>query len=658
MRSQYHSASATPTVDGTSRLRMDEVYNLMGLNMVAPDPLVKNESPYTINSRMFAREEGQNRVASHTRKGSTLFSVPVGQTLSTQNVGTVVGEYAFGKIDASTEWIMKEKFTAGATGALTRIDLELRKNSGSYGPVIVELYSSNSGIPGTLLAESSIASVSFTTSQAFLTAYFMDAPSVTSGVDYVVVWRLQDNGSGIYYANYTAGSTGAISTDLGTSWESPSRSFRYKTYVSTAAGIKGFTRRYPSNGANRTLFAMQGTVYSMTDAAALSAIDTTLNTNATKVRFEHIDDKTVWVTGLNNPRYTSDGSTVADLASAPANATHVIAHANRLLFVVDKVKVVFSDLYNFTSYPSINFFYVPNPKSSDPITGWCRFQNNLIVFTHETKHIVRGSDISTFQRDEAEGTHGAVSQEAIAVARDGIYFMGDDGQIYFWNGAKDDLISEKVQPELDAIDDKTSVRLHLYKNQLRVYYHKTPDTQNNRMLLYDITYKQWFMDTGRSVVGSLEWTQDENQLIEFSSKTGWVFNGEIGYNDVGKALDYKYWTPYKIYGSGSSKKRIRGFRPIVRLSPTSADYTLSVGKDIDFLNSPDMRDYVVASGGKKWGSFVWGDGAVWGGKKFVDERAGMSGRGRHIQYRFERKGVDTPVELYGYAAQVKEGQPK
>ena len=101
---------------------------------------------------------------------------------------------------------------------------------------------------------------------------------------------------------------------------------------------------------------------------------------------------------------------------------------------------------------------------------------------------------------------------------------------------------------------------------------------------------------------------------------------------------------------------MKRFRPIVRT--VDANYTMLVGKDMDFANRPDMRQYVVSGGGAKWGNFVWGDGTKYGRNRMIDEKSAMSGRGRHIQYRFERKGVETPVELYGYISQVKEGRPK
>jgi len=80
---------------------------------------------------------------------------------------------------------------------------------------------------------------------------------------------------------------------------------------------------------------------------------------------------------------------------------------------------------------------------------------------------------------------------------------------------------------------------------------------------------------------------------------------------------------------------------------------------MNFNNTPDMRPYTVAGGGATWGGGgKWGDGSKYGSPKQLQARSAMSGRGEHIQYRFERKGVETPVELYGYIAQYKVGKQK
>jgi hypothetical protein len=650
---------------------VDENYSLAGLNLRDPDEIMSaGETPFTINSRMYARNTGDSRVANRTRMGASVLSNPVGETLNVQNVATATGD-----IPITNTVVFAQPFTPNANGVLGRLDIEIEKVAGATGHVLVQVYTDTGGKPGTLLAESSIYSNTISSSYAYLTTRFIDAPSLVSGTQYWWVAYVQDNGTGPYNLHKTAAS-GALqvvfTNNVLTSSTPLGYSARYKTYLSTAGGVKGYGLRYPSSNTNNLiLFAQLGSVYSTSlTSPTPTAVDSSLTSSAPYVRFTQVNDFSIWVNGVNPARWTDFNTvpTPVNIPGVPAiNApTNVISWQNRLFFMTDVTRVDFSDLSNFTSYTSTNFFYVPTPKSPDHMTGWVVFQDKLTIFTHTTKHVISGSDISTFTRKEAVGTKGAVSQEAICADHNGVYFIADDGNLYMWNGASDTLLSDKMQPELSAVTDKSKIRINVYKNQIRVYYPKTPSTFNNQMLLFDLTLKQWFMDTGHPVIGATYLYLDQQQLVEFSSLVGQVYFGETQYSDLGKAIDWKYWTNYKTYayrrrngqtyGGGSAKKRIKRFRPIIRT--VNADYTMLVGKDQDFANNPDMREYIVAGGGAKWGAFVWGDGSKYGKVGQVDGLAGMSGRGKHIQYRFERKGVETPVELYGYISIYKIGRQK
>ena len=48
----------------STKLLQDETYDLKGLNTVSPDQVMPaGESPYTINARMYAKNDGESRVA-------------------------------------------------------------------------------------------------------------------------------------------------------------------------------------------------------------------------------------------------------------------------------------------------------------------------------------------------------------------------------------------------------------------------------------------------------------------------------------------------------------------------------------------------------------------------------------------------------------------
>lgn len=653
MRSSFHQ-QRRPIVS-SSVPKIDENYDLRGLNLSYPDDVMpKGETPYTINSRMYARNDGETRVANRTRKGASFLSTDVGTAANVQNVATSTGD-----LDFSTIRVIANPYTPSSTGALSKLETEIKKAAGATGHIIVEVYDNNGGVPGTMIAQSSILSSIITTSFQYLTCRFIDAPTVVNGTQYWIVYYVQDNGSGTYYLNKTAGA-GALdllSTDGGDSWASLGCLVRYKSYLATSGGVKGWHLRYPSGGDNRIMIAQGDSIYSILKGTGVAtSIDSGLNASASKVRFFQYDDKTGFVNGFNKARWW-DGTTTTDVANVPSNGPlNAIVWQNRLFLQTEVTRYDFSELSDPETWPSVNFFYVPAPKSPDHVAGHIVFQDNLVIFTHETKHILIGASIGDFTRKEAVGTKGATSQEAICADRNYVYFMADDGNIYRWNGVSDENISDKMQPEFQGIQDLSKVRLSIYRNQLRVYYPKIPSAQNNRMALFDLELKEWFMDTDHPVAGSAELYLDDNELVEFSSVVGRVMYGETQYSDLGRMIDWKYYTRYFSYGSGSSKKRIKRFRPILRTA--QADYTMLIGKDIDFQDTPDMREYMVSGGGAKWGAFIWGDGTKWGKRKQIRDPSAMSGRGNHIQYRFERAGVETPVELYGYISQYKVGAPK
>lgn len=651
MRSQFSNSKRVIKASAVSQV--DEVYDLKGLNQVSPDQIMsKGESPFNLNARMYARNVDDTRVAIKTRKGSINFSTPVGQVANVQNVATVTGDDLF----SSVAWIATP-FTPNASGLLTQLDLWVKRFDGASGPVIVEIRSNLAGAPGQQLAQSSINVSQLLLTYQYLPALFIDAPALVNGTQYWIVVHTQVEGQGNYALGQTAASGGLTSNSSGGAWVA-GPVFRYRSYLSTAGKVKGITRRNPADAQYRTIIAQGTNLYAIPDNPAVPAsISSTISALSTRVRFDQINDLTFYTDEFSQLKQ-NDGTTETIITQLSGTPSNVIAHKNRLFVVKDKVRVEFSGLFNFTDWPSVNFFYVGNPKSPDPITGWAVFQDNLIIFTRDTKYILSGSDIGTFTMKQAVGTKGAVSQEAMWVDRNYIYFLSPDGTVNRFNGISDELISDKLQPEFSSIQNIDDSTLTVHENQVRIYYSKAPNTLVTYMALFDTIYEQWFVDTGRPVSRALPIKMGNNtNLIEVSATAGWLFIGETGNSDLGKAIDFKYWTPYKAYASGASKKRIKKFYPVLRAS--QARYSMKVGVDFDFLNKPAMNDYAVNGTGTAWGGGkTWGGGDTWGSTSLVDNQTPVSGRAKHIQYRFEKKGVDTPIEMYGYIILYKQGRAR
>ena len=117
--------------------------------------------------------------------------------------------------NASGREYMAVKFTAGWTGTLTRVDVEMKANNSPTGVISCYAYSHNSGgnSPASLLtngtATNTVDSATLTTS--FVYREFDFTPiSITSGTVYwILVYKVTQSGTNYAYINSTT-STGRI----------------------------------------------------------------------------------------------------------------------------------------------------------------------------------------------------------------------------------------------------------------------------------------------------------------------------------------------------------------------------------------------------------------------------------------------------------------
>lgn len=649
------NSKAIPVPQDAEEKQVYETYVLKGMNLTWPDQRTPDgEAALAQDCRMLDDNNEESRVAISTRKGPGFYTVPVGETLNVQQTSTTGA--STGTMSATT-WYA-DKFVPNTNGRLTKLDFRVRKNTGA-GTILVKIFSDDGGEPGTLLATSSYDTAALTDSMTYLSAYFIEAPDLTSGSTYWAVFYQQDNAIGNFVLSTTTNTTtGLTSIVSGNSWTALNASLNIKTYLSTSGRVKGAFRRYSQTVDNVTIFAHGTSMYQVNDGTgAVTAIKTGMNADATVYRFAHSENKTYWVNGQDNKVYVWDGTTVTDFSS-PVSQPHLIAiHENRMFLVGkdDETKVVWSELGNFESYLSTGFFYAPSPKSGDPVTALVEFQDYMVVFTLETKHMLHGKNPAQFTRRQTMATKGTWSQESVAVDRNYMYFVSDDGA-YRSNGVVDEILSDKIKRELDTqLLPGSNTSVCLYKNQFRIYYAHSPSAINNRCLIYDFVYKQWFLDVDAYIAGALVKKQEDGALLEFSCLVGAGYYGEVLGSNLGKPLFFRYWTNYRRYNSGAQLHRIKKVKPIIRA--TGLPYNLLVSRDKDFNNSPSIKAFRIAGTGASWGDgSEWGDGTTWGSARLSDKSKSFSGRSKYTQLRFEREGVENDVNIYGYIVIYKSGR--
>jgi hypothetical protein len=624
------------------------VESFQGLDTTAPYTQLKNgTSPYYYNVRLYARNSTDRRVAVGTRKGPGFYTVPIGETASVEQVSTTG---ASDQSISTTTWV-GAKFTAGTNGRLTKVDLNIKQGTTPTQHLIVKIYSDATGSPGSLLATSSILLGDTTTSYDYETARFIEAPQVASGSDYWIVCHQQEGGSGNWmWSTTTNATTAKTSNNSGGTWSATAFDVNYKTYISTGSKFLGGFRYTPSSGNNVTIVAHGTDIYTVNDlTGATTSIESGLSASATDYYFDQADDKVFITNGYDAPRFW-DGSTFTTLTSYLSTGKFAVFHKNRFFTVdpTDPTKIKFSDLADYESSESTSFIYAPSPKSGDPIVGLHVFQDNLLVFTRKTKYVLYGDDPGNFVLRQSSGQRGAVNQNVIKSDPNYVYYLSDDG-VYRYNGSADELMSDGIQTEIDSMNDKSKASAVVHNNYYRLYYPSTTSAVADSCILWDTLNNFWLRDSGTYIYRPF--ITEDDTLIEGSSLVGQLFYAEQQYSDIGKPIDFAYWTKY--FGDGLHKILLRRLIPSIRLQ--TQPYDLDVMIDIDQRNTTPIRYTVSAqASGEVWGGGeTWAGGATWGSATVSSPTIMQGTEAYWHQIRFEHSGVDTPVEILSYMLQVR-----
>lgn len=608
----------------------------------------------TLRTAQDARISTLGRIV--TRRGSSFYSDAAGETID--DAQTFTGGASDQDV-TSTTW-RAEPFTPTTSGRLTKATLRLESDTATA-PLIVKIYDDSSGAPGSLLATSSIPASEISGTYSYPVARFVEAPVVASASTYWVVAHVQEEGAGSHHWASTTNTTdGLVSTDSGSSWSAASVSMNFQTYISTDGASKGLFRAYKSDGTKETLLAHGTSVSKISDVdGSLTSIDTGLASGATKYRWANINDEVFIVNGVDAPR-KYDFSSTAAMGGSPPIASLIAAHQDLIWLndVSDPTRLEFSNEDSYEASDSTNFLYVPSPKSPEPITALVSLNGTLTVFTTGSKWSLYGDQKATFELVESPAKKGTFTQESVAVTRNHMYFMSDDG-IYRSNGIEDELISTPITDIIEGMTNKDSAVLAIDKNRLKIFYRASGSGVNNKCLVYNLDYGSWeSQDTNQYISHAIMFKggSDDFEFIVASDLVGQVFKqGESSnnYSDLGAPLTFELRTGYIHGGTPNAKKIIKRWYP--RFAKQSRSYNVQCQYDDNFAGSPTSFNVATGATGATWGGgATWGDGSVYGSTTFGSDRVHLPGQTFYRQLRIRKYGVDTPVEFLGHSLRLSE----
>jgi hypothetical protein len=593
-----------------------------------------------------------------TRKGFDFHSVAAGETQD-QAITSVTGaaDKTFNTVTR-----LAQKFTTASAGALTKLDVNLKNAASATGTVVIALYTDSSGSPGTLVASTSVAASSITSSYAYNSFRFASAPTLLSVTSYWIVAYVQTVGTNSYsWSSTTSATTAKTSTDSGVTWSSTSYALNFKQYYATNSGPKGLFRAYKSDGTKVTLFAHNTTLYKVDEVTgALTAIKTGLSASATTYRFTKVNDVIYYVNGFDGYRkwdFTTESQVNA------TNYTLICSHKG-LVFLAggaDPNAVFFSNFGIYETFTSTDFVYADAPKTGDPVVALASLNGYLLIWTRNNKFILSGDDNATFSVDTAPDQKGTYTQESVAIDDNFVYYLSDDG-VYRSNGSEAQILSNNIYQEILTLANKNKAVLCRNKGRLYMWYPSAGSSYNDSCYVWNINFSSRdsqcveSKDTGAYVSFAVNAFQDSDALLVASSIVGQVFWQELDsndYNNLGGPINTLWQTHYMVAGSPAMLKEYRYWEP--RFGAQSGNYTVDC--DYAYDRRDNWQSYMAVSvqgSGPVWGSgIVWGS-FTWGTTAEVQAQLYVPGEYRRTALRYKHQAMRQPVKFLGHSLVVQQ----
>lgn len=592
-----------------------------------------------------------------TRQGVDYHSASAGET-EDQSITSVTGA---ADQDFSQTIRLAQIFTAGTTGRLSKVEVNLKNVDSATGTVMVEVWSNVSSAPGVLLGRSSIPASEITGSYQYLTARFFNAPVVTATTSYWIVVYTQAVGASTYnWSSTTSATTALVSTNSGTTWATTAFALNFKQHYATSGEPKGLHRAYKSDGTKKTLFAQGTILYSVDDVTgALTEIKTGLNASATDYRFATVNDVVYYVNGFDGLRKW-DFTTESQVNST--NYSLITEHKG-LLWLLEKNdpnKVVFSNFADYETFTSTDFIYVPSPKTGDPVTAFKSLNGYLVIATLQNKFILTGDDNATFALDEAPDQKGTYRQETMTADKNSIYYLSNDG-VYRSNGSEAQLLSEDIYQDIVNLPNKDGAVLVVNKGRLYLWYTPAGEASNSACYVFSLNYGDGggtteSFDTKSYVSRAFSAFRDDDDLLVASSRIGQIYWQELESNDytnIGDDIDFLLQTHYMVGQSPAALKQLRDWIP--RFEAQSSNYTVDAEYATDLRNNwTTYESPNVQGAGSTYGSGeTYGGGATYGTEAETQSFLYVPGEYRRIAVRYKHYATRQPNTFLGHTFTIQ-----
>jgi hypothetical protein len=308
---------------------------------------------------------------------------------------------------------------------------------------------------------------------------------------------------------------------------------------------------------------------------------------------------------INSGTITPSGIAVGDWITGQGDGTAEVTAINGgdvSLVIVNTAAVAIGtyDAFNrnfYQSFPAIN--------TGDPLTAMFNLSGVVYMQTRRNKYqmYIQAADAWTQAPSNAQG--GTFSQESVVCDLNYAYYANDNG-IYIFDGSSEQSLTQNtIQNAYDAIPNKETIRLDLFKNRLYVFF-SSDGTDLDSCFVYNINLRVWESFDSNTYVGATSARQNASgRFLCGHSRIGLIMTNEDGnYSNLGQPIAFNLETAYQHYGTTSQLKRITKWRP--EFATSERPYTVECGYSQDFSDqvnyafSIDLQRQIVVNTNYVW----------------------------------------------------------
>lgn len=229
----------------------------------------------------------------------------------------------------------------------------------------------------------------------------------------------------------------------------------------------------------------------------------------------------------------------------------------------------------------------PAIQTGDPLTAMFNLGGVYYFLTRRNKYQMYAQTADQWSQSQSTAQNGTFSQESVVCDLNYAYFANDTG-IYRFNGIDEESLTQNtIQNVYDAIPNKESICVDLYKNRLYVYYASVDGGVNDHCLVYNINLNKWESFDSNTYISATSARQNaSNRFLCGHSRIGLIMLNESednDYSDMGQAIAFNLETAYEHFGTTAQLKRIPKWRP--EFATTDKPYTVKCGYALDYTDN-------------------------------------------------------------------------